>query len=57
MMIEILGPMISCMKGQKTYKRFKEKYNKNETLHSTTPLREETSILMVDSEKEDEEDV
>jgi hypothetical protein len=49
--------MTSCMKGQETYTKFKAKYNKKETLRSTTPLGEETSILMVDSEDEDEEEV
>jgi hypothetical protein len=57
MMIGIVGLMISCMKGQETYTRFKVKYNKKETLCSTTPLGEETSILAVDSEEEDEEEV
>jgi hypothetical protein len=33
------------------------KYSKNETLRSITPLGEETSILAVDSEDEDEEEV
>jgi hypothetical protein len=57
MMIGIVGLMISCMKGEDTYTRFKVKYNKKETLRSTTPLGEETSILVVDSEEEDEEEV
>jgi hypothetical protein len=39
------------MKGQETYTKFKVKYNKKETLHSITPLGEETSILTVDSER------
>jgi hypothetical protein len=43
------------MKGQETYTIFKAKYNKKETLCSTTPLGEETSILVVDSEDKDEE--
>jgi hypothetical protein len=47
MMIDILGLMISCMKGQETYTRFKAKYNKKETICSTTPLGEENSILVV----------
>jgi hypothetical protein len=49
MMIGIVGIRISCMKGQGTYKKFKVKYNKKETLCNITPLGEETSILMVDS--------
>jgi hypothetical protein len=56
MMIGIVGIMISCMKGRETYIRFKVKYNKKETLHNITPLGEETSILAVDSEEEDEEE-
>jgi hypothetical protein len=54
-MIGIVGLMISCMKGQEIYTKFKEKYNKKETLHSRTPLGEETSTLTMDSEEEDEE--
>jgi hypothetical protein len=57
MMIEIIGLTISCMKGQETYTKFKEKYNKKETLRSITPLGEENSILAVDSEEEDEKEV
>ena len=57
MMIGIVGLMISCMKGQEIYTKFKAKYNKKETLRSTTPLGEETSILVVDSEEEEEEEV
>jgi hypothetical protein len=57
MIIGIVGLMISCMKGQETYSKFKKKYNKKETLRSITPLGEETSIFMVDSEDEDEEEV
>jgi hypothetical protein len=56
MKIEIVGCMISCMKGKETYTRSKVKYNKKETLHSTNPLGEETSILMVDLEEEEEEE-
>jgi CTP:molybdopterin cytidylyltransferase MocA len=56
MMIEIVGLTISCMKGQETYKKFKPKYNKKETLRSITLLGEATSILVVDSEEEDEEE-
>ena len=56
MMIGILGLMISCMKGQEIYTRFEAKYNKEETLWSTTPLGEETSILTMDSEEEEEEE-
>jgi hypothetical protein len=57
MMIGIVGLMTSCMKGQETYTRFKAKYNKKETLRSITLQGEETSILAVDSEDEDEEEV
>jgi hypothetical protein len=56
MMIGIVGLMISCMKGQETYIRFKVKYIRNETLCSINILGEETSILAVDSEQEDEEE-
>jgi hypothetical protein len=57
MMIGIVWIMISCMKVQETYTKFKLKYRKKETLRSITPLGEETSILMVDSKEEDEEEV
>jgi hypothetical protein len=57
MMIDIVGLMNSCMKGHETYTKFKVKYNKKETLHSKTPLGEENSILAVDSEDEEEEEV
>jgi len=57
MMIGIVGLMISCMKGQYIYTKFKVKYNKKETLRSITPPGEETSILTVDSEDEEEEEV
>ena len=56
MMIGIVGLMISCIKGQEIYTRFKVKYNKKETLRSITPLGEETSILVVDSKEWDEEE-
>jgi hypothetical protein len=56
MMIDIVGTMTSCMKGQEMYKRSKVKYNKKETLSSTTPREEETSILAVDTKDEDEEE-
>jgi hypothetical protein len=56
-MIGIVGIMTSCMKGQKTYTKFKVKYNKKETLRSITLLGEETSILTVDSKDEDKEEV
>jgi hypothetical protein len=54
MMIGIVGLMTSCMKFQETYKKFKVKYNKKETLRSITPLGEETSTLVVDLEDEKE---
>jgi hypothetical protein len=57
MMVGIVGLTISCMKGQGIHTRFKVKYNKKETLRSITPLGEETSTLMVDSEEEEEEEV
>jgi hypothetical protein len=57
MMIRIVGPMTSCMKGQGTYTKFKEKYNKKGTLRSIIPQEEETSNLMVDSEEEDGHEV
>jgi hypothetical protein len=53
----IVGITISCMKGQGIYTKFKVKYNKKEPLRSITPLGEETSTLMVDSEEEEEEEV
>ena len=56
-MIKIVDLMISCMKGRETYTRFKAKYNKKETLCSTTPWGEEISLLTVDTEDEDEEEV
>jgi hypothetical protein len=57
MMIGIAELMISYMKGRETYTRFKAKYNKKETLHSTTLWGEEISILAVATEDEDEEEV
>jgi hypothetical protein len=56
-MIEIVELTISCMKGRETYIRFKVKYNKKETLCSTTLRGEETSILAMDTEDEEEEEV
>jgi hypothetical protein len=56
MMIDIVGPTTSFMKGQEMYKISKVKYNKKETLCSTNPQEEETSILTVDTEDEDEEE-
>jgi hypothetical protein len=55
-MIEIVDLTISCMRGRETYTRFKVKYNKKETLRSTTLQGEETSLLMVDIEEEEEEE-
>jgi hypothetical protein len=57
MMIGIVGLSISSMKGRETYIIFKEKYNKKETICSTTRVGEETSILMVDSEEDEKEEV
>jgi hypothetical protein len=45
------------MRGRGTYTRFKAKYIKWETLRGTTPQGEKTSILAVDIEDEDEEEV
>jgi hypothetical protein len=56
MMIEIVGLMISCMKGQETHIISKVKYIKKETLHSITLLGEETSTLAMDSKEEDDEE-
>jgi hypothetical protein len=56
-MIEIAELTISCMRGRRTYTRFKVKHNKKETLCSTTLQKEETSILAVDIEDEEEEEV
>ena len=56
-MIGILGPMNSYMKGQGIYTKFKAKYNKKKTLRNIIPLEEENSTLMVDSEKEDGQEV
>jgi hypothetical protein len=53
MMIWIVGPMTSCMKGQGTYTKLKAKYSKKGTLRSIIPREEETSTLVVDSEEED----
>jgi hypothetical protein len=45
------------MKDQETYTRSKEKYTKKETMHSIILQEEEVSILAVDIEDEDEEEV
>jgi len=55
-MIEIVGLTISCVKGQETSTRPKVKYNKKETLCSTTLQEEATSILAVYSEEQDKEE-
>jgi hypothetical protein len=57
MMIGILELMISCMKGQGIYTKFKANYSKKEASCSIIPQEEETSILAVDSEDEEEEEV
>ena len=54
MMINIVELKISCMRGRGTYTRFKAKYSKKETLRNTTLQGEETSILVVDIEDEEE---
>jgi hypothetical protein len=51
-----VGLMTSCMKGQGIHIEFKENYNKKGMLHSSTPQEEETSILVVGLEEEDEEE-
>jgi hypothetical protein len=56
MIRRIVGLMISCMKYQGMHIEFKEKYRKKEIMLSSTPREEETSTLMVDLEKEDEEE-
>jgi hypothetical protein len=56
MMIEIVGLMISCMKGQETYIISKANINKKEMLRSITLLGEENSILVLDLEEEEEEE-
>jgi hypothetical protein len=57
MMIGIVGPMNSCMKGQGTYTKFKVKYNKKGTICSIIPQEEETSTLVVDSKEQDRQEV
>jgi hypothetical protein len=57
MMIDIVELTISCMRGRGTYTRFKVKYIKKETLRSTTLQGDENSILAVDTEEEEEEEV
>jgi hypothetical protein len=57
MMIGIVGPMTSFMKGQEIYTKFKVKYNKKGTLRSIIPQEKETSTLVVDSDDEEEEEV
>jgi hypothetical protein len=57
MMIGIVGLKTSCTKGQDTYTKYKVKYNNKEALRSTIIQDEETSILVVDSKDEEEEEV
>jgi hypothetical protein len=57
MIIGIVGPMTSCMKGQGTYTIFKVKYNKKGTLRNIIPREEETSTVVVDSKEEDGHEV
>jgi hypothetical protein len=57
MMIRIVGLMTLCMKDRGTYTRSKVKHNKKETLRSINPQEEEISILTVDIEEEEEEEV
>jgi hypothetical protein len=56
-MIGIVELMISCMKGQMIYTKFKMNYNKREALHNIIPQEEENSSLVVDSKEEEEEEV
>jgi hypothetical protein len=56
MMRRIVGIMTSYMKGQEIHIGFKERCNRREMLHSLILQEEETSILMVDLEEEDEEE-
>jgi hypothetical protein len=56
MMRRIVGLMTSCMKDQGMHIEFKENYNKKEILRSSIPQKERTSILMVGSEVEDEDE-
>ena len=49
--------MTLCTKDRGTYTRSKAKQNKKETLCSTSLQEEGNSILSVDSEDEDEEEV
>jgi hypothetical protein len=51
-----VGTMISCMKGQGTHTKFKERCRRRELLRSLILEEEETSTLVVDSEEEDEEE-
>jgi hypothetical protein len=57
MIIGIVEIMISCMEGRETYTRFKVKYNKRETLYSTTLRGDEISLLVVAREDKDKEEV
>jgi hypothetical protein len=56
MMTDIVGPLTLCMKDQETYTRSKVKYIKKETMCSITPQEQEISILVEDTEDEDEEE-
>jgi hypothetical protein len=47
--------MISCLKHREIYTRSKAKYIKKETMCNINPQEEETSILVVDTEDEEEE--
>ena len=55
-MTGIVGLMISCMKSQGIYTKFKVKYNNKEALCSIILQEEETSTLVVDSKEEEEEE-
>jgi hypothetical protein len=56
-MIKIVELTISCMRGRGTYTRSKAKYTKKEIMHSIILQEDEVSILAVDKEDEDEEEV
>jgi hypothetical protein len=49
MMRRTVGLTISCMKDQGIHIESKEKHNKKEIMHNSTPQEEETSTLGVDS--------
>ena len=56
-MIEIVGILTWWTKDQGTYTRSKAKYTMKEIMHNIILQEEEVSILGVDTEDEDEEEV